>query len=243
GRRIREAFVAPAGRLLVSADYSQIELRILAHVSGDPLFVEAFSQGQDIHARTASEVFGVPLGQITPRQRRDAKAINFGLLYGMGPFRLAQQLGIEHAAAKAYLNAYFERYSGIRRWHDQTLQQARSDGQVATLFGRRRILHELSSRNHSERQAAERIAINTPIQGTAADIIKRAMLAVDRTLTGAAPSARLLLQVHDELVVEVAADEVEAARAALVQAMAGAAELRVPLVVDVGIGRSWAEAH
>ena len=243
GRRIREAFVAPAGRRLLSADYSQIELRILAHVSQDPRFVEAFLQGQDIHARTASEVFGVPLDQVTKQQRQNAKAINFGLLYGMGAFRLAQQLGIAHAAAKAYLEAYFERYAGIQRWHDQTLQQARSDGQVATLFGRRRILHELSSKNHNERQAAERIAINTPIQGTAADIIKRAMLAVDRTLRRAAPSARLLLQVHDELVVEVAEAEVEAARDALVQAMSGAAELRVPLLVEVGIGRSWAEAH
>jgi DNA polymerase-1 len=243
GRRIREAFVAPAGRLLLSADYSQIELRILAHVSNDPVFVEAFRQGQDIHARTASEVFGVPLEQVTPQQRRDAKAINFGLLYGMGPFRLAQQLGIDHAAAKTYLNAYFDRYAGVRRWHDETLQQARSDGQVATLFGRRRILHELSSKNHNERQAAERIAINTPIQGTAADIIKRAMLAADRALPAAAPSARMILQVHDELVVEVATDEVDAARRALVQAMSGAAELRVPLLVDVGTGRSWAAAH
>ena len=243
GRRIRQAFIAPPGRVLLSADYSQIELRVLAHVSQDPAFVQAFVDGQDIHARTASEIFDTPLKEVSAAQRRSAKAINFGLLYGMGAFRLGRELGIPNKEAQSYLDAYFARYAGIRSWHEQTLQRARIDGYVTTLFGRRRSLRELSSQNHNLRSQAERMATNTPIQGSAADIIKRAMLVAEQQLAAAAPSARLLLQVHDELIVEVDAGEAKAAGQALLSAMQGAAELRVPLVVDLGQGQSWAEAH
>ena len=243
GRRIREAFVAPAGRMLISADYSQIELRVLAHASQDLMLLKSFAAGEDVHARTASELFSVDLAEVSSEQRRQAKAINFGLLYGMGAFRLAGELGIANKEAKVLLDAYFERYAGIKTWHQSTLDKARSEGLVTTLWGRRRLLPELSSKNHMIRTQAERIAINTPIQGSAADIIKRAMLRAADLLPRQAASARMIMQVHDELVVEVDRDQTEAAKTALIDAMQGAAQLDVALTVDVGMGVSWAEAH
>ena len=243
GRRIREAFVAEEGYLLVSADYSQIELRILAALSGDPALSEAFRQGEDVHARTASEILGVPLEEVTGEQRRIAKAINFGILYGMSAFRLARDLGIERREAQAFIDEYFERYAGVKAWIDQTLAQARETGMVRTLFGRRRLLPDIHSKNRTVRAAVERIAINTPIQGTAADIIKRAMLRVDRDLGQVSPEARLILQVHDELLVEAPAAEAEAVGRYLASTMEEAASLAVPLKVEVGIGRNWAAAH
>ncbi len=205
GRRIREAFVAEPGKVLISADYSQIELRILAHLSGDPAFAAAFQEGQDIHARTASELLGVPLDAVGPDQRRIAKAINFGILYGMSAFRLARDLGIERREAQAFIDHYFERHAGVAAWLEKTTAEAHEHGMVKTLLGRRRLLPDLASSNRVVRAAAERVAINTPIQGTAADVIKLAMLAVDRGLHQVCAEAEMILQVHDELLVEAPA--------------------------------------
>ena len=242
-RRIRAAFVAPPGRLLVSADYSQIELRILAHYAEDAALLDSFQRGEDVHTRTAAETFGVEAGEVTPDQRRVAKVLNFGIAYGLSAFGLAQRLDLPPAEAQAIIDRYFSRYEGVKRWLDATVARARETAEVRTLWGRRRELPEIRARNPGLRQAAERMAVNTPIQGTAADIIKLAMLRVDRALAGQRLDARMLLQVHDELVLEVAEGEVAAAEALVRQAMEGAAELRVPLDVEVGRGRSWAEAH
>ncbi len=243
GRRIRQAFIAPPGHLLVAADYSQIELRIMAHLSGDASLLQAFAEDRDVHQATAAEVFGAPLAAVTADQRRAAKAINFGLIYGMSAFGLARQLGIGRSEAQKYVDLYFERYPGVKRYMDETKQKAREAGFVETLFGRRLYLPEILSRNQALRQYAERSAINAPMQGTAADIIKRAMIAVDAWLAAAHISARLIMQVHDELILEVPETQVDEVVGQLRRHMAGAAELAVPLKVDVGVGRNWDEAH
>ncbi len=243
GRRIRQAFIAPPGHLLVAADYSQIELRIMAHLSGDTSLLHAFAEDRDVHQATAAEVFGAPLEAVTADQRRSAKAINFGLIYGMSAFGLARQLGIGRSEAQKYVDLYFERYPGVKRYMDETKQKAREVGFVETLFGRRLYLPDILSRNQALRQYAERSAINAPMQGTAADIIKRAMIAVDAWLSTAKMSARLIMQVHDELILEVEESQVDGVVGLLRQHMAGAAELAVPLKVDVGVGRNWDEAH
>ena len=243
GRRIRQAFVAPPGHSLVAADYSQIELRIMAHLSGDTSLLAAFAEDRDVHQATAAEVFGVPLSAVTSDQRRSAKAINFGLIYGMSAFGLARQLSIGRGEAQKYVDLYFERYPGVKRYMDETKQKARDAGFVETIFGRRLYLPEILSRNQALRQYAERSAINAPMQGTAADIIKRAMIDVDAWLQTSMAPARLIMQVHDELVLEVADEAVETLVQQLRQHMAHAATLTVPLKVDVGIGRNWDEAH
>jgi DNA polymerase-1 len=242
GRRIRQAFIAPPGYVLMAADYSQIELRIMAHLSGDPGLLLAFAENRDIHQATAAEVFGAPLDQVTGDQRRAAKVINFGLMYGMSAFGLARQLGIDRSSAQRYVDLYFERYPGVKRYMDDTRAMAREQGFVETVFGRRLYLPEIRSRNAQLRQYAERSAINAPMQGTAADVIKRAMIEVHRWLKGHT-RARLMMQVHDELVLEVAEDLVDPVLRDLRGHMTAAANLRVPLSVDVGIGRNWDEAH
>ena len=244
GRRIRRAFVPESGWVMLAADYSQIELRIMAHLSGDETLLKAFAEGLDIHRATAAEVFaGGDLAAVSAEQRRSAKAINFGLIYGMSAFGLARQLGIERGEAQAYVDRYFERYPGVREFMDRIRAQAHEQGYVETLFGRRLYLPEINSRNGQRRAAAERTAINAPMQGTAADIIKRAMIAVDAWIEKDRPEVRMLMQVHDELVFEVRRAAVASARRAIVDHMQGAAELKVPLVVDVGEGANWDEAH
>ncbi|MEO7917552.1 MAG: DNA polymerase I, partial [Dokdonella sp.] len=243
GRRIRQAFVAPPGWKVVAADYSQIELRIMAHLSGDAGLLSAFHGNQDVHRATAAEVFGVPLADVDNGQRRAAKAINFGLMYGMGPFGLARQLNVSRGEAQDYIARYFQRYPGVRDFMDRIREQAHRDGYVETLFGRRLYLDYISSRNQAQRAGAERAAINAPMQGTAADIIKRAMLSVDNWLHGREDQARMLLQVHDELVFEVRADIVTDIVAGIRERMIQAATLDVPLVVDIGVGDNWDEAH
>ena len=243
GRRIRQAFIAPAGHLLLAADYSQIELRIMAHLSGDEGLLRAFAADQDIHRATAAEVFGVTADQVSADQRRSAKAINFGLIYGMSAFGLARQLSIDRTAAAKYVELYFARYPGVRHYMDGTRERAKRDGYVETVFGRRLYLPEINSRNRQLQQYAERSAINAPMQGTAADIIKRAMLGVDAWCQEAGGAARLLMQVHDELVLEVRADFLGAATERVRALMATAASLRVPLKVDVGHGSNWDQAH
>lgn len=243
GARIREAFIPAAGRILVSADYSQVELRILAHYSGDESLVEAFIQGDDIHRRTAAEVAGIALEDVTAEQRARAKAVNFGIVYGSSAFGLAQQLGIAAGEAQATIDAYFARYQGVRRFVDETTVRAREEGFVRTLCGRRRYLPDLASRNRALRQAAERMAVNTVIQGTAADLIKRAMVSVDRAIEQTGLAATMILQVHDELVFEAAPDALEALEALVRENMEGVAQLSVPLVVDLGHGKNWREAH
>jgi len=243
GRRIRQAFVAPPGHSLVAADYSQIELRIMAHLSGDASLLRAFAEDLDVHQATAAEVFGIEPGAVSADQRRSAKAINFGLMYGMSAFGLARQLGIPRGDAQKYMDLYFERYPGVRRYMEETRRQAREAGYVETVFGRRLYLPEIQSRNAALRQYAERSAINAPMQGTAADIIKRAMIEVDSWLLSSRVAARLIMQVHDELVLEVADDAVEALVGQIRTHMVRAADLSVPLKVDVGVGRNWDEAH
>ncbi|MDF3021736.1 MAG: polymerase [Steroidobacteraceae bacterium] len=242
GRRIRQAFIAPEGHVLLAADYSQIELRIMAHLSGDEGLLNAFASDQDIHQATASEVFSTPLDQVTADQRRSAKAVNFGLIYGMSAFGLAAQLGIARGTAQEYIDLYFARYPGVKRYMEETRASARERGYVETVFGRRLYLPDINARNKQFAQAAERAAINAPMQGTAADIIKRAMISVDR-LCAAGAGAQLIMQVHDELVLEVRADRVAEVTGMVREKMMGAADLRVPLKVDVGTGSNWDEAH
>lgn len=244
GRRIRKAFVAEPGYVMLAADYSQIELRIMAHLSADEGLLQAFSQGLDIHRATAAEVFGAESPEaVTDEQRRSAKAINFGLIYGMSAFGLAKQLGIGRQEAQEYVTVYFGRYPGVKAFMDRTREQAHEDGFVETLFGRRLYLPEINSRNGMRRAAAERTAINAPMQGTAADIIKRAMIRMDAWLMEAQPPVRMIMQVHDELVFEVRADQLEPVKTKIRNIMEAAAELAVPLVVDVGVGDNWEEAH
>ena len=243
GRRIRQAFVAPKGYKMMAADYSQVELRIMAHLSGDESLLKAFSEGIDVHRATAAEVFGVPLGDVENEQRRAAKAINFGLIYGMSAFGLAKQLNIGRYEAQDYIDVYFARYPGVKAYMDKTREQAHDQGYVETVFGRRLYLPEINSRNGQRRQYAERTAINAPMQGTAADIIKRAMIAVDRALATSKVDAKVVMQVHDELVVEVLEKDVAAVTDLLRREMEQAASLKVPLVVDIGIGDNWDEAH
>jgi DNA polymerase I len=243
GRRIRQAFIAPPGHSLVAADYSQIELRIMAHLSGDATLLRAFADDRDVHQATASEVFSTPLDQVSADQRRSAKAINFGLMYGMSAFGLARQLGIGRGDAQKYMDLYFERYPGVRRYMEETRRQARETGYVETVFGRRLYLPEIQSRNAALRQYAERSAINAPMQGTAADIIKRAMIEVDSWLQSSRVPARLIMQVHDELVLEVADEAIETIVGQTRTHMIRAADLSIPLKVDVGVGRNWDEAH
>jgi DNA polymerase-1 len=243
GRRIRQAFVAPNGWKIVAADYSQIELRIMAHLSGDAGLLAAFHGNQDIHRATTAEVFGLPLEQVDTNQRRAAKVINFGLMYGMSAFGLARQLGVGRGEAQDYMARYFSRYPGVREFMDRMREEAHRNGYVETLFGRRLHLDYINSKNQVQRSGAERAAINAPMQGTAADIIKRAMIAVDAWLIDQDEPARMLMQVHDELVFEIREDRVEPVSAAIRERMADAAELSVPLVVDVGVGANWDEAH
>jgi DNA polymerase-1 len=243
GRRIREAFVAPPGHRIVSADYSQIELRIMAHISGDSGLLDAFGKGEDIHRATASEVFGVPLGEVGSEQRRYAKVINFGLIYGMSAFGLASNLGIERDAAKTYMERYFMRYPGVAKYMEATRALARRQGYVETVFGRRLWLPEINSPNGPRRGAAERAAINAPMQGTAADLIKLAMIAVSKWIKDGRLGARLIMQVHDELVLEVPDDEVDAVRTRVPELMSSVAALKVPLLAEVGVGANWDEAH
>ena len=243
GRRIRKAFIAPVGWSVMAADYSQIELRIMAHLSGDQSLVDAFARGDDIHRATAAEVFDLEPMFVTDEQRRRAKAINFGLIYGMSAFGLARQLGIERAEAAAYIDRYFERYPGVRHYMDATRAMAHDKGYVETVFGRRLTLPDIHARQVPIRQAAERAAINAPMQGTAADIIKRAMLRVNKVLDEADLGCNLLLQVHDELVLEVCDRDLDAAKSLVRVEMEAAAELAVPLVVEIGSGESWFEAH
>jgi DNA polymerase I len=243
GRRIRKAFVAPPGWCIVAADYSQIELRIMAHLSGDEGLLRAFTEDRDIHQATAAEILGLSLEAVTSEQRRSAKMINFGLIYGMSAFGLAARLGIERSEAQRYVELYFQRYPGVRRYMEETRQQARERGYVETVFGRRLYLNDITARNSALRQGAERAAINAPMQGTAADVIKRAMIEVDRWLSATRIEARLIMQVHDELVFEarreVAGELTERVR----ELMSSAAQLRTPLKVDVGVGDNWDEAH
>jgi DNA polymerase-1 len=243
GRRIRKAFVAPPDHVLLAADYSQIELRIMAHLSTDEGLLEAFAQEQDIHRATAAEVFETRLDEVSANQRRAAKAINFGLMYGMSAFGLAKQLGISRGEAQEYVDLYFERYPGVKQYMDDIRSSAAEKGYVETVFGRRLYLPEINARNAQRRQYAERSAINAPMQGTAADIIKRAMLTVHDWLQANDRGARMIMQVHDELVFEVEKSRVDAVSKKVTELMEGAAELRVPLQVDVGVGQDWDEAH
>jgi DNA polymerase I len=247
GRKIRGTFIAEKGHKLLSVDYSQIELRLAAHMADVAALKEAFRDGVDIHAMTASQVFNVPVEGMDPMIRRKAKAINFGIIYGISGFGLAQQLGIAQGEAKAYIDAYFAKYPGIRAYMDRTKADARAQGYVSTIFGRRCHVPGINDKNPARRSFMERAAINAPIQGSAADIIKRAMIRIDPALAAADLKARMLLQVHDELLFEVPEAELEATAAVVKKVMEGAAgpalELSVPLVADVGVGDNWAAAH
>jgi DNA polymerase-1 len=243
GRRVREAFIAPPGHVILSADYSQIELRIMAHISGDAGLMRAFTEGIDVHRATAAEVFSASVDDVTSEQRRYAKVINFGLIYGMSAFGLASNLGIERAAATAYIDRYFQRYPGVKRYMDETRSSAKARGYVETMFGRRIALPEINGGNGPRRSAAERQAINAPMQGTAADLIKLAMIAVQDALDREGRATKMIMQVHDELVFEVPEHELDWAREAVPRLMAGVAQLAVPLVAEVGIGPNWDKAH
>lgn len=243
GRRVREAFVAPPGSVIASADYSQIELRIMAHISGDAALLLAFHDGMDVHRATASEVFGVPTSQVSSEQRRYAKVINFGLIYGMSAFGLARSLGIDNTAAKNYIERYFQRFSGVKQYMDDTRQQAKARGFVETVFGRRLYLPEINSPNGPRRNGAERAAINAPMQGTAADLIKMSMNEVQRVLDTEGRKTKMIMQVHDELVFEVPEGEVDWLRREIPKIMAGVAQLKVPLLAEVGVGPNWDKAH
>jgi len=239
GREIRAAFTAESGHVLLAADYSQIELRLLAHFSKDPLLVEAYRRGDDIHTLTASQVFGVPPLMVTPDHRRQAKVVNFGIVYGLSAFGLSQNLGIEPAEAKQFINAYFERYSGVRAFIDRTLDEARREGKVKTLFGRVRPIPDINSKNANLRGFAERTAVNTPLQGTAADLIKIAMIRIDAALREQRLKSRMTLQVHDELVFEVPEAEIEMMRTLVREQMEKVHPLTVPLLVEIGVGANW----
>jgi DNA polymerase-1 len=243
GRRIRQAFIAPKGYKLVAADYSQIELRIMAHLSDDAGLLTAFEKGLDVHRATAAEVFGVPVDSVTNEMRRSAKAINFGLIYGMSAFGLAKQLHVGRNEAQQYIDRYFERYPGVLRYMNETRALAHEQGFVETIFGRRLYLPEINAKNKNLQMAAERTAINAPMQGTAADIIKKAMIGVDNWLLESNVDAKLIMQVHDELVLEVAEAQVEQVRAGVIARMSAAAQLKVPLLVEAGMGNNWDEAH
>ncbi len=243
GRRVREAFIAPPGHVLMSADYSQIELRIMAHISEDPALLRAFERGLDVHKATASEVFGTPVDEVSSEQRRYAKVINFGLIYGMGAFGLASNLGIEQKAAKDFIDKYFMRFAGVKRYMDETRVSAKEKGYVETVFGRRLWLPEINSGNGPRKAGAERQAINAPMQGTAADLIKLAMIAVQKALDDEHRGTRMVMQVHDELVLEVPLAEEAWAREAIPRLMAGVAQLKVPLLAEVGVGANWDQAH
>jgi DNA polymerase-1 len=242
GREIRAAFVPRDGWKLMVADYSQIELRLLAHMSGDEVLVDAFRRGEDIHTRTAAEVMGVPPLMVTPEARREAKAVNFGIVYGISGFGLAAQLGIPRAEAEEYIRNYFARYSGVRRFLDEILAEVRRTGVARTLFGRERPIPDMDSRNSSARGFAERTALNSPLQGTAADLIKLAMVRIDAALEAGGYQSVMLLQVHDELVFECPPGEVDALRTLVKREMEGVLELKVPLVVDIGVGTNWRDA-
>ena len=243
GRRIRQAFIAPPGRVIASADYSQIELRIMAHLSGDEALLNAFHQGLDVHRATAAEVFGVALDQVSSEQRRFAKVINFGLIYGMSSYGLAKNLGIDNQAAAAFIDRYFQRYPGVKRYMDDTVALAHAQGYVQTVFGRRLYLPDINGGNGPRKKAAERAAINAPMQGTAADLIKKAMVAVQNRLDAAQPEVLLIMQVHDELVFELPADKADWLRQEVPALMAGVAQLTVPLLAEVGVGANWEQAH
>jgi DNA polymerase-1 len=242
GREIRAAFVPRAGWRLLVADYSQIELRLLAHLSRDPLLMEAFRNGEDIHTRTASEVLGVPPLMVTPEARREAKAVNFGIVYGISAFGLAAQLGISRAEAEKYIRHYFERYAGVRRFLDETIAEVRRTGVTRTIFGRERPIPDINSGNSNARGFAERTAVNSPLQGAAADLIKVAMVRLDAALQAGGHRATMLLQVHDELVFECPPEEVEDITRLVKREMEGACQLDVPLLVDIGVGANWRDA-
>jgi DNA polymerase-1 len=235
-------FIAPPGWVLVDADYSQIELRLLAHISGDETMIESFRTGEDIHARTAAQVFGVPPEEVTGELRRRAKAVNFGIVYGISGFSLAQDIGVSRKEAADYMDRYLDTFSGVKSYMYHIKEQAKADGYVSTQMGRRRWLPELKSSNFNLRSFGERVALNMPIQGTAADVMKLAMIRVDQRLRDEGLQARLILQVHDELIVECPQEEQEQVKALLTQEMEKAGEFAVPLVTDAGAGRSWAEA-
>jgi DNA polymerase-1 len=243
GRRVREAFVAAPGCVIASADYSQIELRIMAHISGDAALLLAFHDGMDVHRATAAEVFSITTDQVSSEQRRYAKVINFGLIYGMSAYGLARSLGIDNTAAKNFVERYFERYPGVKHYMDSTRQLAKAQGYVETVFGRRLYLPEINSPNGPRRSGAERAAINAPMQGTAADLIKLAMLAVQAELDRAGQQSKIIMQVHDELVFEVPEAELDWMRTEVPRLMAGVAEFKVPLLAEVGVGANWEEAH
>ncbi len=243
GRRIREAFIAPPGQKILAVDYSQIELRIMAHLSGDPGLLAAFNEQRDVHAATASEVFDTPLADVSADQRRAAKAINFGLMYGMSAYGLAKQLELSREDAGAYIDRFFERFAGVHRYMEQTRATAKADGYVETLFGRRLYLPEINARNGARRQGAERAAINAPLQGTAADLIKKAMIEVDAWLRDSGEDVRMVMQVHDELVFEVPAGEAERLGKTIADRMSAVAELDVPLIAEIGIADNWQQAH
>jgi len=243
GRRVREAFIAAPGHLIASADYSQIELRIMAHLSEDAALIRAFNEGLDVHRATAAEVFGVAPDQVSSEQRRYAKVINFGLIYGMSSYGLAKNLGIDNTAAKNYIERYFQRYPGVKQYMDETRMTAKAQGYVETVFGRRLYLPEINSPNGPRRAGAERAAINAPMQGTAADLIKLSMVQVQDALDVQQRGTRMIMQVHDELVFEVPQSEVDWVRTEVPRLMAGVAQLRVPLRAEIGVGENWEKAH
>jgi DNA polymerase-1 len=243
GRRVREAFIAPAGSVIVSADYSQIELRIMAHLSEDESLINAFKNGEDVHRQTASELFNLAPIEVSTEQRRYAKVINFGLIYGMSAFGLAKQLGVERSAAQQYIDRYFSRYPGVANYMDRSKTQAKDLGYVETVFGRRLTLPEIHASNHQLRQAAERAAINAPMQGTAADLIKIAMIDVNHWLRNDGLKTNIIMQVHDELILESPEEELELILTEVPRRMAAIAKLSVPLVADIGSGNNWDQAH
>ncbi|TAJ99293.1 MAG: DNA polymerase I, partial [Candidatus Manganitrophaceae bacterium] len=243
GRRIRQAFIAEPGHQLLSADYNQIELRLLAHMSEDPVLIESFRTGEDVHTRTAVQLFNLPKSEISSEMRRVAKTVNFGIIYGISPFGLASNLGVSQTEAKRYIDRYFENYQGVQRFIDQMLETATQQGYVTTLFGRRRQIVELSSRNTQTRGLGERLAVNTPLQGTAADIIKKAMIDIHRWMQEAQVKSRMILQVHDELIFEVPESEIPLMKEKVKEKMEGVIQLKAPLTVDIGVAANWAEAH
>jgi DNA polymerase-1 len=243
GREIRQAFIAERGSSLLSADYSQIELRVLAHMSEDQGLIRTFQADEDVHTRTASEIFGLSPEEITPEMRRKAKAVNFGIIYGISAFGLAQDIGVSNTEAKRYIDSYFARYPQVREFLDRTIQTAKTNGYVTTLFGRRRFIPELASSVAAVRNFGERMAVNTPIQGTAADLIKLAMINIQRRLTREHMRSKMILQVHDELVFEVPDQEIAAMKELVREEMEGVLTLAVPVKVDVGTGKNWDEAH